>query len=357
MKYEGERSPERSPSGSESLMSHKVTLKEVAARAGVSYQTVSKVLNGQVQVTQETKHRIMQAVHELGYRPNQIARNMRSRRSNMIGYSWVPTSPDQPNHILDQFLTSMVQEAMQAGYHLLPFPYRDGDQHVDDYRELIETGRVDGFVHSSVNFDDPRIAFLLKRSFPFVAFGRSSPDLDFCYVDVDGADGIRQEVEYLIEQNHRRVGALAWPEASRVGRDRMQGYAEAMRSAGIEIDYGLICRGEGTFDFGYRAALELLRMPADQRPTAIVAWNDTQAIGAIHAAQSLGLSVGEDIVIAGFDDAPMAQYLLPPLTTVRQPIQSAGRKCVEMLVSLMQGKQPQERQVLLKPELILRASA
>ena len=112
----------------ESRMPSKITLKEVAARAGVSYQTVSKVLNGQLQVSPETHQRIMDAVQQLGYRPNQIARNMRAQRSLMIGYSWVETSPDQANHILDQFLTSMVHEAEAAGYHLLPFPFREGQQ-------------------------------------------------------------------------------------------------------------------------------------------------------------------------------------------------------------------------------------
>src|SRR5512138_2352548 len=148
-------------------MTPQVTLKSVASRAGVSYQTVSKVLNGQIQVAPETKERILKAADELGYRPNQIARNMRTQRSLMIGYSWLPTAPDQINQILDQFLSSMVYEAEAAGYHLLPFPFRSGECLVDAYRELIDTGRVDGFVISSINYDDPRITFLLERQFPF----------------------------------------------------------------------------------------------------------------------------------------------------------------------------------------------
>jgi DNA-binding LacI/PurR family transcriptional regulator len=338
-------------------MASKTTLKQVAARAGVSYQTISKVLNGQIQVSSETQSRIMRAVQELGYRPNRLARNMRSGRSFMIGYSWVPTPPDQSNHILDQFLTSMVQEATQARYHLLPFPYRDGDQHVDDYRELIETGTVDGFVLSSVNFNDPRIAFLLKRGFPFVAFGRTNPELDFPFVDVDGADGIRQGVGHLLSCGHNRIAALAWPNISRVGRERMLGYTSALQSADLDLNPQWIRYGEGTFEFGYQATLELLQLPLNERPTAIVAFNDTQAIGAMHAVQSQGLQVGRDIAVIGFDDVPMAQYLIPPLTTIRQPIQAAGHKCVELLVACMQNAKLEEYQILLKPELILRASA
>jgi DNA-binding LacI/PurR family transcriptional regulator len=334
----------------------KITLKEVAAYAGVSYQTVSKVLNGQPQVSSETEQRIREAVRELGYRPNQIARNMRANRSHMIGYSWVPTAPNQANHILDQFLSSMVLEAEAAGYHLLPFPFREGEDLVDAYRELIETGRVDGFVLSSINYDDPRITFLLERQFPFVAFGRSNPELDFPYVDIHGADGLCQAMEHLISEGHRQIAAIAWPEASRVGNDRLRGYFDSMQTHGLEIRPEWIERGEGTFEFGLAAASRLFQLPAAQRPTAVVALNDTQAIGALHAARPLGLEVGRDISVIGFDDAPMSQYLLPPLTSVRQPIREAGRKCVEILVALLKEQQPAERQVLLQPQLVLRAS-
>ena len=336
-------------------MASQVTLKSVASRAGVSYQTVSKVLNGQVQVAPETRERILKAADELGYRPNQIARNMRSRRSHMIGYSWLPTSPDQINQILDQFLSSMVYEAEAAGYHLLPFPFRSA--HVDDYRELIDTGRVDGFVLSSVEYNDPRVSFLMERKFPFVAFGRSNPDLDFPYVDVDGTAGLKMATNYLIEQGHQRIGMLAWPEASRVGNDRIAGFFEMMNSAGLPIESRWIERGEGTFEFGYQASRRLLAFPAEERPTGLVAMSDTMAIGGIHAAREHHLEVGRDIAIIGFDDAPMSQYLFPALTTVRQPVREAGRKCVEILISLMDGKKLAERHVLLPPTLITRASA
>jgi DNA-binding LacI/PurR family transcriptional regulator len=337
-------------------MSPKVTLKAVAAQAGVSYQTVSKVLNGQVSVAPETRQRILNAVQTLGYRPNHIARNMRIKRSFMIGYSWVQTSPDQVNHILDQFLSSMVREAEAAGYHLLPFPFREGEEQVETYRELIDTGRVDGFVLSSVNYNDPRIHFLLERGFPFVAFGRSNPELDFPYVDVDGADGLRQATEHLLARGHTRIAAIAWPQDSRVGNERIQGYFQAMQTAGLTPLPAWIERGEGTFEFGREAVARFLNLPVDQCPTAAVALNDTMAIGAMDMLRERGLVVGRDFAVVGFDDAPMSQYLFPPLTTVRQPIREAGRKCVEILVGLMDGKSPAEKQVLLPPQLIERAS-
>ncbi len=340
-----------------SQLASPVTLKEVAALAGVSYQTVSKVLNRTAQVSKETETRIFKAAQELGYRPNQIARNMRAQRSFMIGYSWERTSPDQINHILDQFLSSMVDEAQAAGYYVLPFPFRSGEAHVDDYREMINTGRVDGFVLTSVNYNDPRVIYLIKRQFPFVAFGKSNPELNCCYVDVDGADGTRQAVEYLASHGHQRIAILAWPEDSRVGNERITGYFSAMQALSLPVLSQWVQRGEGIFEYGRKACHSLMDLDTSIRPSALIALNDTMAIGAIHATQERNLKVGIDLAVIGFDDVPMSQYLQPALTTIRQPIRQAGRLCVEMLVSLMDGSLPEAQHVLLKPRLIVRASA
>ena len=336
-------------------MKKRVTLKDVAAQAGVTYQTVSKVINGHARVLPDTEARIRTASRELGYKPNHSARSLRAQRSLMIGYSWVPSRPSQFNHILDTFLSSMVQEAEDAGYHLLPFPYREDDDQVSAYGELIDAGRVDGFVISSVNYGDHRVAFLQERQFPFVTFGRSGPNEPNAYVDIDGAAGLFLATQHLINLGHRRIGALAWPETSRVGNDRMDGYFRALAEAGLPVDPRLIARGHGSFEQGLAATAEWLAWPAAERPTGLVALDDTMAIGAMHAVQALGWTPGCQVSVVGFDDSPLAQYLWPPLTSVAQPIREAGRKCVEMLVALMRGQPP--AQVLLEPELIVRQSS
>jgi DNA-binding LacI/PurR family transcriptional regulator len=163
--------------------------------------------------------------------------------------------------------------------------------------------------------------------------------------------------EHLIAMGHRRIAMLAWHETSRTGNDRLLGYLEALHAAGLEADPALIARGDWEFEFGYGATAGWLALGSEQRPTAIVAVSDNMAVGAIHAAQARGLTVGRDIAVAGFDDIPMAQYIQPPLTSVRQPIRQAGRKCVETLVALLRGQEPAEPQVLLPPELIVRQSS
>ena len=338
-------------------MTYKHTLKEVAARAGVSYQTVSKVLNGQAQVSNETRQRIMDAVHELRYRPNQVARNMRARRSRMIGYSWTETLPSHDHHFVDQFLSSIVHKAEILDYYLLLFPFRDGAAQVDDYGELFYTGRVDGFILSNVNHDDQRIRFLVEHKISFVAFGRSNLELDFPHVDVDSADGIRQVMQHLISRGHRRIAVIELPEDSHLGNERLRGFFESMEANGLEVRAAWIRHGEGTYEFGYEAASGMIELPASERPTAIVTSNDTQAIAVFQAAREHGLEMPRDIAVVGFGDEPVSRYLCPSLTTISLPISDSGRKCIEILITSMEGEQPEERHILLQPKLIVRDSA
>ncbi|MBI5829294.1 MAG: LacI family DNA-binding transcriptional regulator [Chloroflexi bacterium] len=338
-------------------MPRQATLKDVAAKAGVRPETVSKVVNRKAHVSPETEARIRQAIRELGYRPNVAARNLRARQSRMIGYSWRPVPAGQFNPILDQFLQSMVEVAGQAGYHLLPFPCPPDHAQVEAYQELVDTNRVDGFILSSTNVDDQRIAYLQKIQFPFIAFGRANTDWDFPHIDVDGTAGLRAATEHLLDRGHRRIAAIAWPEDSLTGTLRLQGYGEAMASASLSLDPAWIARGEHSAAFGHLAAPQLLDLPPERRPTALVALSDLMAIGAMHAIQDRGLEVGRDVAVTGFDDTPMAQYLRPPLTTLRQPVWESGRRAIAMLLQLLRGEPLPEQYVLLKPELIVRESS
>jgi DNA-binding LacI/PurR family transcriptional regulator len=342
----------------EIVVAGRVTLKDVAASAGVSYQTVSKVINHRVRVSKETEERIWHSVETLNYRPNHTARALRSQRSLTIGYSWPPSPPDQANPILDQFLHSIFEAAEQRGYYLLCFPYHtDPLDHLATYETLIDIGRVDGFILSSVEFQDPRLLLLKERGFPFVAFGRSDPELMFPWIDVDGAAGIAMAVEHLLDLGHTRIAALAWPESSRVGNNRIEGYFRALDAHGVTADPAWIIRGEGRYQFGYQAALELLDLPSSERPTALVALNDPMAIGAMQAAREKNARIGVDFAIAGFDDAPMVQYLNPPLTSVRQPIWEVGQGLIPMLLQYLDTRNlPEPASVLVTPQLIIRES-
>jgi DNA-binding LacI/PurR family transcriptional regulator len=338
-------------------MKQRITLKEVAAQAGVSYQTVSKVLNHKVQVSPETESKIWEAARALGYQPNQLARSLRSQRSCLIGYSWFPVPPEHHNPIIDQFVQSMLNAVEGTGYNLLCFRQPPGATPVDAYRELVDSHRVDAFVLTDVEYHDPRVAFLNGRRFPFVAFGRTDAELDIPFVDVDGALGIRQVVRHLIERGHHKIGVLTWPEGSRVGEDRMEGYFTALHDAGITPQREWIMRGDGIFNFGYETALRWLDLSSGIRPTAVVAFNDYMAIGVKQAIEERGLQVGVDMAITGFDDTPLVKYLTPPLTSVRQPIWEIGQRIVSMIVDLLEERPLLYRRLIMQPELIIRQSS
>ncbi len=335
----------------------RVTLKDVAARAGVSYQTVSKVLNGNANVAAATEALIWQVVDELGYRPNATARNLRRQASLLIGYSWMPERDNRPNPILDRFLSITTDAAEAAGYHILLFPAQSGVDETENYRSLIATNRVDGFILTTTNYDDPRIRLLRELDFPFVAFGRSNPEWSFPFVDVDGRAGVRAATQHLLAQGHQRIALLAWPEGSRTGTARANGFFEAMSTAGVAVASERVRRGESVFEAGYTATQALLALPESERPTAIVAVDDHLATGAMHAVQAAGLRVGPDVGITGFDDTPGVQYLNPPLTSVQQPLHEVGQQVVRLLIDAMQGHAPVQSEITLQPKLVVRASS
>jgi DNA-binding LacI/PurR family transcriptional regulator len=333
-----------------------VTIRDVARRAGVSTATVSYVLNDSRPVSQETRRRVLAVVQELGYRPSVIARGLQAGESRIIGYSWRPAPANQFNPILEKFIHAVAEATAQYGYHVLTFPYPEPYDEVGVYQEMVESGRVDGFVLPNTQFNDQRIRYLMEVGFPFVAFGRSNPEWDFPWVDVDGADGVGQAMDHLLELGHRRIACVAWCETDVVGQHRVAGYLSAMAKAGLAMDPEWVVRMENDYYLAYRATQTLLQLPPDRRPTAVVALSDLMAIGVMNAATDAGLTVGRDLSVVGFDDAPVAGYLRPALTSLRQPIREVGETAVRMLVDLVRGEEPSPCQVLLKPCLIVRDS-
>lgn len=335
-----------------------VTIKDVARRAGVSYQTVSKLINGQVRLMPETEQRIWEAVHALNYRTIHSARSLRSQNSRTLGYSWTPSRPDRPNFILDTLLQSMVTTAEEHDYQLLCFAHQSNTQRLlDTYQQLYDSGRVDGFILSSIEFNDPRIEFLLRRDIPFTAFGRSNPELTFPCIDVDGGEGIRLAAQHLHELGHTRIAVLAWPESSRVGTNRLDGYLSFMHAAGIDPLPQWMQRGVGQHDFGCAATHQFLELDESIRPTAIIALNDMMAIGALQAAHQRGIHVGGELAVTGFDDTPLASYVRPTLTSLRQPMWTIGQQLVMCMVDVLTSGSPERKCSLLIPELIVRESS
>ena len=334
------------------------TLKDVAARAGVSYQTVSKVLNQQGNVTADTEARIWQAVEALNYAPNVSARNLRTQSSNLIGYAWQRAVDEAPRPVLDQFLYEAALHFEQHGYHLLTFLVSLGNEaDYAVYRTLYDRQQVEGFILADTNNDDPRIAFLMQANIPFAAFGRANEDWDFCWVDVDGRSGMAQVIHHLQQRGHQRIAMITWPEGSRAGEERENGYQGQMAQAGLPVLPHWLARGENSVQDGYRLMQQLVALPAAERPTAVACVSDQVAIGAMNAALAAGLIIGQDVAITGYDNVPMSEFLYPPLTTVQQPISEAGEQVVNLLLKQINGEPITQKSILLQPKLVVRQSS
>jgi DNA-binding LacI/PurR family transcriptional regulator len=330
-----------------------VTIRDVAALAGVSVGTVSHVLNNSPLTKPETRQRVLQAIKDLDYRRNSIARGLKSNQSHLIGYAWHSAEdPIRRNALLDRFLYDIAQAAEAWGYHILTFA-QTGEASVRSYEELIQIARVDGFVLSDVVYGDPRVCYLHERSVPFVTFGRTDHDIDYPSVDVDGQSGMRMVVEHLLARGHERIGLLCWPEGMRIGDVRAQGYREALAAAGIPLREPWVRRTRNSVDAAQFAAQQL--MATTPRPTAIACVNDVMALGAMHYLEQAGLQVGTDVAVTGYDDTPVADLM--GLTSVRQPTDVVAVKVIEMLIGEIQGTPVPRRRVLLDPSLVVRASS
>lgn len=333
-----------------------VTVNDVALAARVSRQTVSNVLNAPQRVTPATRRRVQAAITALGYQPNRAAQALRAHASRLIGYRIRPIRPEALAVILDRFLHAFAEAAREVDHHLLLFAADDADE-VTACGRLYSGGAVDGFVLLDLDYDDPRPAQLARLGAPFASFGRTGDD--YPWVDVDNAAGTELATEHLVASGHRRIGFVGVPAGDRIGDDRAAGWRRAMDRHRLSTT-GLDRRTTDHLDEGAAATAELL---AAEAPTAIVAATDVFAVGAQRAAQRHGLRLGQDLAVTGFDDTPTAAVL--GLTSVRQPVESAARAMMALLLPLLRGAPddpPPETgaasgRVLLAPELVVRDSS
>lgn len=331
----------------------RITQIDVADLAGVAKGTVSYALNGNELIKPATRQKVLAAADALGYRPNITARNLRTNKAGIVGYSWhVADDPSRMNNLLDEFIYRVTMAAERQHYHLLTFiqPQEDADK---VYDTLISTNRVDGFILSDVRYDDPRIQRLTVLNAPFVAFGGMYlPGAAFAYVDVDGKKGIELVVRHLLSLGHERIGLINWHPGLLIGDVREAGFRDALRQAGIKIEPDWVAYTPNIL----RSASEAthLLMSARHPPTAIVCTNDVMAFGAKAYLDIVGLRMGEDVALTGYDDDPTAQFL--GITSVHQPIDDVSRTLFDILLGEIDHKPRAARQVIFEPELVVRHS-
>jgi LacI family transcriptional regulator len=331
-----------------------VTIRDIAERVGRSITTVSRALNDYDDVSPETKTLVRRVAMEMGYTPNAMAQRLQKRRTDTIGFIIPTTTHRYYDPFFSEILIGVGNRAAEMGYDLLVSAQPAGERELAMYRQIVDGRRVDGFVLVRLGQRDARVDYLRTTGIPFVAFGREAGQPDFPYVDVDGAYGMRLVVEHLVALGHRRIACICAPFDLNFTTLRLNGLRTALERAGVSLQEDMILEGTLTHRSGFDNANRLLDAP--RSPTAIVAFNDAMAIGAMRAAQERGVAVGAELAVTGFDDTPMAEHAYPALTTVRQPIYQIGMMVCEMLVQLIRGENIQKRQTLLQPSLVIRRS-
>ena len=333
-----------------------VTLKDIAHKVGYSVTTVSRALNDYDDVSEETKQLIKRVAQEMGYHPHVIAQSLQRRRTNTVGFIVPATERYLSDPYFLELLAGIGDGAASYDFDLLISTCKPMDPKEPlVYERMVKGRKVDGIVVARTRCDDERITYLASEGFPLIAFGRTASEQDFPYLDVDGEKGVCEAVEYLIGLGHRRIGFISPSMYLMFAEHRLAGYKRALQDNGLELDPALVVEGNLTQSGGYQRMEQLLDL--EEPPTAVVTGNDLMAFGAMETAQERGLVVGHDIAVIGFDDIPLAAYFRPTLTTVRQPIYDIGKMLSQMLIKIIKGEEPAQRQIILQPELVVRESS
>jgi LacI family transcriptional regulator len=328
------------------------SLKDVAARAGVSFQTTSKVLNGKGTVSAETRRRILAVADELGYVPNGLARSLLSRSTCTIGV----VASDFTDTVLTQVVVGVEREARRHGHCVIIGSVdREGSDGERYLRVLLER-RVDGIVMVAPKLEvNARVGAILRGSVPAVSIhhiaGGGVP-----VVNPDHWQVGRLAVGHLTALGHRRIGTVTGPSERREARLRLDGYRRALGDGGVPFDPALVEEGDWSLEGGYQAGHRLLARAPDV--TAVFAQSDTTAMGLLAALHDRGRRVPDDCAVVGCDDLPLAARTIPPLTTVRLPFYETGETAARLLLDIIAGRTTEPPpEVVLPVHLVCRSSS
>jgi LacI family transcriptional regulator, galactose operon repressor len=332
-----------------------VSIREVAALAGVSVGTVSNVLNRPEVVAEATRGRVQAAIKKLGFIRNESARQLRAGRSRAIGLVVL----DVANPFFTDVARGVEDEASEAGLVVILCNSDDQKAKESRYLEVLEEHRVQGILITPVAGADARLARVQRRGTPVVLLDSRSPSRGQCSVSVDDVLGGDLAISHLLESGHERIAFIGGPPSIRQVADRREGALRALRQAGRSpADLQLLETCALNVPAGKQAAAELAGMPPDRRPTAVFCANDLLAVGVLQEMTSRRIRVPGGIAIVGYDDVEFAAAAAVPLTSVRQPRQQLGRAAAQLLIEEALGDGThRHRQVVFEPDLVVRASS
>lgn len=326
----------------------RVTIREVAAHAGVSHQTVSRVINHSERVNPETRQRVENAIQELKYSPNAVARSMARGRT----YTLACISPNLTDFTYASFIEGAELEARRQGYFLLTASAPNAETFATLVNQLLASRRTEGLLVITPKVEPHHVRIPRYVSAVFIG---ANPKLDWiASVTLDDENAGYMATEHLIQLNHTHIAQITGPIAEESSQGRMRGYQAALNAAGIPFQRRFIYEGDWSATSGYMAVQDFLEQ--ENAPSAIFAQNDRMAVGAIRALRDAGRHVPKNISVIGFDDMPLASYFDPPLTTILQDTYRMGREAACQLISSIEKPDNPCRQLCVEPKLIVRQS-
>jgi LacI family transcriptional regulator len=327
-----------------------VTVKDVAHKAGVSTATVSHVINETRFVSQELRTRVREAMEELDYRPNAIARSLRRKRTQNIGM----IVPDVAYPFLAEVARGLEDRSFELGYSATLCESNSDPEREAACIDLLRAKQADGIVFVAGGESSTHVRALIKRRIPVVVCDRELAGVEVDTVVADNVGSGCQGTEHLIRLGHRHIGCIAGPRALCISDKRLDGYKHALKKSGIPLNKDLIAHGDFRCQGGYEAMGELLSL--GNPPTAVFTCNDLMAMGAICAASKRRLRIPEDIAIVGCDDIALAAFTNPSLTTIAQPKSKMGALAVDMLIDRIENMDKPPTKRVLPTELVIRDS-
>jgi LacI family transcriptional regulator len=354
-----------------SFLMARVNIKNVADKAGVSTATVSHVINQTRFVREETRHRVLEAIEALNYHPSAIARGLATNSTETIGL----IISDITNPFFTAVARGVEDEINQHDFHTIFCNTDEDPAREDEYLRLLFAHQIDGLIIAPTGMRSDRLIRMAEANIPIVLLDRQVEGIEAPLVEVDNEGGAYQATCYLIELGHRRIGLLTGMETISTLKDRVNGYKQALREAGLPVDESLIVRADPRFYINQASlpdsplpkfltnnqmtptafyALQQL-LDLSDRPTALFVTNNQMTLGALHALRQRKLRCPEDISLVSFDDHDWAPLFSPPLTAVRQPTYQLGQRAARLLMKLI-NHQEVETPVPLPVELIIRES-
>ena len=324
------------------------TIRDVARQAGVSHQTVSRVINESADVLPETRALVEEAIKELGYRPSAIARSMARGQTHTLAC----ISPNLTDYTFASVIEGAETEARQHGYFILSSSATDPDAFRELVDELVGHRRVDGLIVINP-YSDARFEHL-PENFPVVFVGARAHGEGISSVCLNDENVAYEATRHLISLGHTGIAMVTGPMEEDCSQDRTEGYRRALTEAGIPFDESMIVEGDWSATSGQDALLSFVEQ--GRAPTAVFAQNDRMAMGVLRAARDVNLKVPSQLAVIGVDDMPLSSYFDPPLTTMQQDMPRIGREATRILLDIINKKNTSLREVKLSAQLIVRQS-